>query len=73
MMQGCKLTPVHVVNWEDTQEADMVLAACRKWLKACKDTPTKKRDALLKKYLGQSGRHRGGPHSLLHMQQLGPE
>ena len=30
----------------------MVLAACRKWLKAHKDTPTEKRDALLKKYLG---------------------
>ena len=28
----------------------MVLAACRKWLKAHKDTPTEKRDALIKKY-----------------------
>ena len=51
-VQAAELAPMHVVNWEDTQEADMVLAAGRKWLKAHKDTPTKKRDALLKKYLG---------------------
>ena len=43
---------MHVVNWEGAQGADTVLAACRKWLKACKDTPAKRRDALLKKYLG---------------------
>ena len=43
---------MHVVNWEDAQEANVVLAACRKWLKAHKDTPAEKRDALLKKYLG---------------------
>ena len=29
-----------------------MLAACRKWLKARKDTPVEKRDALLRKYLG---------------------
>ena len=43
---------MHVVNWEDAQGADAALAACRKWLKAHKDTPAKKRDALLRKYLG---------------------
>ena len=51
-VQAAKLAPMHVVNWEDAQEADVVLAACRKWLKAHKDTSTEKRDALLKKYLG---------------------
>ena len=51
-VQAANLAPMHVVNWEDAQEADVVLAGCRKWLKAHKDTPTKKRDALLKKYLG---------------------
>ena len=51
-VQAAKLAPVHVVNCEDAQGADTVLAACRKWLKACKDTPAKKRDALLRKYLG---------------------
>ena len=51
-VQAARLAPMHVVNWEDAQGADMVLAACRKWLKACKDTPAEKRDALLRKYLG---------------------
>ena len=50
--QAARLAPMHVVNWKDTQGADMVLAACRKWLKACKDTPAKRRNAMLKKYLG---------------------
>ena len=51
-VQAAKLAPKYVVNWENTQGANMVLAACRKWLKARKDTPAKKRDALLRKYLG---------------------
>ena len=38
-VQATRLAPMHVVNWEDAQGADMVLAACRKWLKAHKDTP----------------------------------
>ena len=71
-VQATKLAPMHVVNWEDAQEADMVLAACRKWLKARKDTPTKKRDALLKKYLGSLADTEKG-HALTHTQQLGPE
>ena len=50
-VQAAKLAPMHVVSWEDTRGADVVLAACRKWLKACKDTPAEKRDALLRKYL----------------------
>ena len=33
-VQAAKLAPMHVVNWEDAQGADAVLAACRKWLKA---------------------------------------
>ena len=33
-VQAAKLAPMHVVNWEDAQEADAVLAAHRKWLKA---------------------------------------
>ena len=51
-VQAAKLAPMHVVNWEDAQGADVVLAACRKWLKAREDTPVEKRDVLLKKYLG---------------------
>ena len=51
-VQAARLALMHVVNWEDAQEADMVLAACRKWIKAHKDTPAERRDALLKKYMG---------------------
>ena len=51
-VHAAKLAPMHVVNWEDAQGADAALAACRKWLKAQKDTPAERRDALLKKYLG---------------------
>ena len=57
---------MHVVNWEDTQGADMALAACRKWLKACKDTPAEKRDALLRKYLGSQADTEEG-HALFHI------
>ena len=51
-VQAAKLTPMHVVDWGKAQEADAVLAACRKWLRVCRNTPPQKRDALLKKYLG---------------------
>ena len=50
-LQAAKLATMHVVNWEDAQGADAALASCRKWLKVGKDTPAKKRDALLRKYL----------------------
>ena len=51
-VQAANLAPMYVVNWEDTQGANTALAACRNSLKAHKDTPAEKRDALLKKYLG---------------------
>ena len=43
---------MHAVDWGEAQEADAVLATCKRWLHAHKDTPFPKRDALLKKYLG---------------------
>ena len=58
-VQVAKLAPMHVVNWEEAQEADTVLATCKKWLKAHKDTPIEKRDALLKKYHWQPSRYGG--------------
>ena len=53
-VQAAKLTPMHIVDWGEAQEADAVLATCRRWLHTCKDTPFPKRDALLKKYLGDN-------------------
>ena len=31
-MHASKLAPMHIVDWGEAQEADVVLAACRKWL-----------------------------------------
>ena len=45
---------MHIVDWEEAQEADAVLAVCRRWLHTCKDTLFPKRDALLKKYFGDN-------------------
>ena len=53
-VQAAKLAPMHVVNWEEAQEANTVLAACRRWLCTLKHTPFPKIDALLKKYLGDN-------------------
>ena len=51
-VQAAKLAPMHVVDWGEAQEVDAVLATCQRWLPTHKDTPFPKRDALLKKYLG---------------------
>ena len=53
-VQAPKLAPMHVNNWGEAQETDAVLATCRLWLCTQKDTPFPKRDALLKKYLGDN-------------------
>ena len=44
-----KLTPMHMVDWVESQDADSVLTTCRKWLKTHKDTPPPQRDASLRK------------------------
>ena len=51
-VQVAKLAPMHIVDWEEAQEADAALAACRKWLRLKKDTPLPKQDAFLKECLG---------------------
>ena len=33
-VQAAKLAPMHVVEWGEAQEAESVLAACQKWLRA---------------------------------------
>ena len=65
-VQAAKLAPMDVVDWEEAQEADAVLATCRKWLGAHRDTPPQKRDALLKKYLGSQADTEEG-HALFHV------
>ena len=48
------LAPMHIMDWREAQEADAVLANCKKWLHTCKDSSFPKRDASLKKYLGDN-------------------
>ena len=51
-VQVAKLAPMHIVDWEEAQEAGAALAVCHKWLHLRKDTLLPKRDALLKECLG---------------------
>ena len=50
-VQVAKLAPMHIVDWEEAQEADAALATCRKWLLLRRDMPLPKRDALIKECL----------------------
>ena len=51
-MQAAKLAPMHIVDWEEAQEADAALATCCKRLCFRRDMPLPKQDALLKECLG---------------------
>ena len=51
-VQAEKLAPMHIVDWEEAQEADATLAMYRKWLRLRRDTLLSKQDALLKECLG---------------------
>ena len=51
-VQAVKLEPMYIVDWEEAQEADALLAVCRKWLHFQKDMLLQQRDALLKECLG---------------------
>ena len=51
-VQAAKLELMHVVDWEQVQEADVALAACRKWLHLRKGMPPSTRDTLLKECRG---------------------
>ena len=53
-VQAARMAPMHIVEWGEAQEVDSMLAACRSWLHTHKDMPFPKRDALLRKYLGDN-------------------
>ena len=59
-VQVAKLAPMHIVDWEEAQEADTALAMCHKWLHLRKDTPLPRRDAFLKECLGSEVRTEQG-------------
>ena len=50
-VQVMKLEPMHIVDWEEAQEADAALAACCKWLCSRKDTLLPQWDTFLKECL----------------------
>ena len=50
-MQAAKLQPMHIVDWEEAQEADAALAAWHKWLRLRKNTPLPWQDTFLKECL----------------------
>ena len=51
-VQAAKLELMHVVDWEQAQEADVALAGCRKWLCLRKGMPPPRQDTLLRECLG---------------------
>ena len=51
-VQAAKLEPMHIIDWEEAQEADATLAACHKWLHLRKDMPLPQWDSFLKECLG---------------------
>ena len=50
-MQVVKFEPMHIVDWEEAQEANAALAACHKWLHLRKDMPLPWPDTFLKECL----------------------
>ena len=59
-VQAAKLELMHIVDWEQAQEADVALAACCKWLHLRKGMPPPRRDTLLKKCLGAEAKMEQG-------------
>ena len=51
-LQAAKLAPMHVVVWVESQDSKPLLAACKKWLRMCREVPSPKRDTLLHELLG---------------------
>ena len=51
-VQVAKLELMHIVDWQQAQEADVALAACHKWLCLRKGMPPSRWDTLLKECLG---------------------
>ena len=65
-VHAARMASMHVVDWGEAEEADPMLAACRRWLCTRKDTPFLKRDVLLRKYLGDNVGTKEG-HALFHV------
>ena len=51
-VQAAKLEPMHIVDWEQAQEADVALAGCCKWLHLRQGMLPPQQETLLKECLG---------------------
>ena len=51
-VQAAKVELMHIVDWEQAQEADVALAGCHKWLYLRKGMLPPRQDTLLKECLG---------------------
>ena len=51
-VQVANLEPMHIVDWEQAQEADVTIAGCHKWLRLMKGMLPPRQDTLLKECLG---------------------
>ena len=52
-LQAMKLAPMYMVDWVESQDSDPMLAACKKWLRTCREILSPKRGTLLCELLGQ--------------------
>ena len=51
--RALKLAPMHMTNWAEAQGEHVLLAACWKWMCTRKDASLQKRDALLRRCMGE--------------------
>ena len=68
-VQVAKLAPMHIVDWEEAQEADAALATCHKWLCLRKDTLLQRWDTFHKECLGAEAETEQGKMFFLYLQQ----
>ena len=47
-----RLAPMHVTNWAEVQDEDVLVAACWKWMCTRKEASSQKRDVLLRRFMG---------------------
>ena len=68
-----KLASMHVINWEEAQCEDALLAACHKWLSMKKSITPHRRDALLKECMGEHSTSEEGKGTVSCQEQFNHE
>ena len=47
------LAPMHVTNWAEAEGEDVLLATCQEWMRTRKDVSLQRKDALLRRCMGE--------------------